>query len=125
MATESIILLSATSTETWDGTSGISYVFTDKFKGAGYHRKNGGLHTAIFELDNFKGSIKLQGSLELYPGDNDWTDISFDNSAENLESLDSTPLVTNEIRNFTGNFVWIRLAYRLIEGTITQVRYNY
>ena len=63
MSTESTILLSATSTETWDGTSGISYVFTDKFKGAGYHRKNGGLHTVMFEFNNFKGSVKLQGSL--------------------------------------------------------------
>jgi hypothetical protein len=125
MSTESTILLSSTSTTTWDGASGIAYTFSEKSKGAGYHRKNGGLHTVMFELDQFKGSIKLQGSLELYPGDNDWTDIIFDNSAENLESIDSTPLVTNEIRNFTGNFVWIRLGYRLIEGTITQVRYNY
>jgi hypothetical protein len=52
-------------------------------------------------------------------------DVIYDNSAENLESLDSTPLATNEMRNFTGNFVWIRLGHRLIEGTITQVRYNY
>jgi hypothetical protein len=79
----------------------------------------------MFEFNNFKGSVKLQGSLELYPGDNDWVDVVYDNSAENLESLDSTPLAINEIRNFTGNFVWIRLGYRLIEGTITQVRYNY
>jgi hypothetical protein len=79
----------------------------------------------MFEFNNFKGSVKLQGSLELYPGDSDWVDVLYDDSAENLESLDSTPLATNEIRNFTGNFVWIRLGYRLIEGTITQVRYNY
>ena len=124
MSNENTILLSSTSVETWDGTSGIEYQYSDKQKAAGYHKKSSALHTAIFEFDNFLGDIKIQATLETHPSSNDWFDVEYYTGSE-IQALDSTPLLTNETRNFTGNFVWVRAAYRLMQGTITQVRYTY
>lgn len=121
MSNESHILLSNFSND----SSPLAFVYSDKQKGAGYHKFNDGLHTAVFQFDNFKGSVKLQGTLELYPGDRDWFDIIYDNGESQLEALDSTPLVSSATRNFTGKFVWVRAACQLEQGTITEIRYNY
>lgn len=121
MTSEVIKLVENYSTESIDS----SYSYGVKKPGAGYHRASNNLHTVVFLLDQFKGSIKLQGTLALIPGDNDWFDIIYDNNATQLESLDSTPLVPIATRNFSGNFVWIRAGYNLTEGTITSIHYNF
>lgn len=121
MTTEVITLVENYSTESADS----SYTYGVKKPGAGYHKISNNLHTVVFLLDEFKGSIKLQGTLALKPGDNDWFDIVYDNDEVQLESLDSTPLVLTATRNFSGNFVWIRAGYNLIEGTITAIHYNF
>lgn len=118
MSIENVILLSSISSESE------SWVYSDRQKGAGYHRRYDAVHTAVFTFDNFKGSVKLQATLSLYPGVDDWFDVEYDSGLA-LESVDSTPLLTTELRNFTGNFIWIRAAYQLTEGTITQIRYSY
>jgi hypothetical protein len=38
---------------------------------------------------------------------------------------DSTLWATPQSVNFVGNFVWIRAAYNLQNGTITQIQYNF
>lgn len=121
MTTESITLLSSISAESPDLEI---YFYSEKQKGAGYNRRADGLHTVNFQLDQFKGSIKIQGTLQMYPGENDWIDIEFD-SGGSLESLDSTILSSDESRNFTGNWLWIRAAYVLEQGTIISIRYNF
>lgn len=124
MSTESIILVD---NYTFDNNNAVPTAFTysDKQKGAGYNQRYGALHTAMIVLDEFKGSIKLQGTLELYPGEADWVDIVYDDAGTQLTALDSTPLVGAATRNFTGNFVWIRAAHMLEQGTIISIRYNY
>lgn len=117
MAVKNTILLSQTSTESAE------YRYSAKQKGAGYHRLNNALHTVVFQFNNFKGSVKIQATLALYPSEEDWFDVAYDNG-DSLEAVDSTPLLTTEIRNFTGNFVWIRAAYLIEEGTITEIRYS-
>jgi hypothetical protein len=117
MYTESTILISNITTES---LSPSVFSYSDKQKGAGYHRYNDGVHTAVYQLIEFVGTIKIQATLELYPGDNDWVDIdgtehSFDSSISN----GAYPYT------FAGKFVWIRAAYNLQNGTITQIRYNY
>jgi hypothetical protein len=121
MSVESFLLLAQTSTESADLQV---YSYGDKSRGAGYFRKAGGLHTLLFVLDNFKGSIKIQGTLEMYPGDNDWIDLDYTNGSA-LDSLDSTVLTTNETRNILGNWLWIRAAYIIEQGTISEIRYNF
>ena len=121
MAEKNYILVENESIESSDLST---FVFSEKQQGSGYNKKTGGLHTAQFELDQFKGSIKLQGTLDLYPGDLSWSDISY-TSGSDLTALDSTALTTNETRNFLGNWVWIRAGYVLEQGTIVKIRYTF
>ena len=112
MSTESYILVSNSSAS---GTG-------EKCKGAGYNRYNDGLHTVVYAVDAFNGSITIQGTLELYPAESDWVDVtSYDFGGDSTES-DST---TVHSENFSGNFVWIRAKYTVTDGTIVFVRYNY
>ena len=118
MSTESTILLSNITAESAPGDSSLAY--SNKKKGAGYHKRYSSLHTATFDVDSFVGTIKLQATLELYPGDNDWFDI-----AGTTIGGDSSVWSTVQPVNFTGNFVWIRAAYNLQDGTINEIRYNH
>jgi hypothetical protein len=117
MSIETIVLLENISTES--ATAGFSY--GEKRKGAGYNKNNNGLHTAVFEFDNFVGTVKIQGTLELYPNDTDWVDIT--DTTITIE--DSSALTLNETRTFTGKFVYIRAAYNVQNGVISKIRYNY
>lgn len=117
MNIETILLLDNTSTEAV--SDGFSY--GEKRKGAGYHKNNNGIHTALFQFDNFIGTAKIQGTLELYPNDVDFVDIE----GTEISVGDSSALTLNESRTFVGKFVYIRAAYYVQNGTITGIRYNY
>jgi hypothetical protein len=114
MSKESYILLSNVSAETTG--------YGDKKKGAGYNRRSDGLHTVVYEVDAFDGTITIQGTLELYPAEADWADITSYNFGGD-STVANTP--TSYSENFTGNFVWIRAKYTITDGTIVAVRYNY
>jgi len=122
MPAQSIILVSQTTTESPNLSQ---YTFSEKQKGDGYYNLGEGKHTVVFLFDNFKGSVKIQATLAVTPTDADWFDVVYDSNPSDLTALDSTPLVTAEYRNFTGNFTWIRAAYILEEGTIREIRYNH
>jgi hypothetical protein len=121
MSTESIVLLSNATDDSRPST----WQYSAKNKGAGYHKTGDGVHTAVFEFNNFKGIVKIQATLELYPADDDWFDVEYDSSDVNLTALDSTPITNNATCTFTGKFVYIRAAYQLEQGTIQEIRYNY
>ncbi len=118
MSTESRILISNKTAEVSDST----YSYGEKSKAAGYNRSSDGLHTAVYIVDSFAGSIKIQGTLELYPGDNDWVDIAgTEIGGDSTISGEQTTYTAN----FSGNYLWIRAAYNLQNGTIVAFRYNY
>jgi hypothetical protein len=97
------------------------FQFSDKHKGAGYHSIQGSNHTAVFELDNFIGSIRIQGTLMEKPGEYDWVDID----GTLITNVDSSSMTTATSRNFQGNFMWIRAKYQLTNGKISNLSYNY
>ena len=118
MSTENRILLSNITSEATDS----EFSYSEKHPGAGYHKNFDVLHTAVYSVDAFVGVIKLQATLALNPRDSEWFDI--EGTAIGLD--DDSSAWTNTISiNFTGNFVWIRAAYNLQNGTITLVRYNH
>ena len=118
MSIESQILLSNITGESVDS----SLQYGSKSKGAGFNQTNNGLHTAVYVVNAFSGSIKIQGTLEMYPAESDWFDIlGTEIGGDSTISTSETTYTTN----FTGNFVWIRAAYNLQNGTIVSVRYNY
>jgi hypothetical protein len=119
MSTESITLLSNVSQEAAPGDS--SFIYSGKQKGAGYHKYNDGVHTVVYDFNQFVGTVKIQATLELYPGDSDWFDV-----AGTEVGGDSTVINSSATSyTFTGKFVWIRAAYNLQNGTITEIRYNH
>jgi hypothetical protein len=91
-------------------------LYTDKTRGAGYYLNNDGVHTFTIETINFVGSVTIQATLELYPGKDDWFDVTIQGfvNADTLRSF-----------NITGKFVFIRAAYRITVGEIALVCYNY
>jgi len=119
MSTESITLLSNISQEAVSGDS--SFVYSGKQKGAGYHKYNDGVHTVVYNFNQFVGTVKIQATLALYPGDNDWFDVV------GTEVGGDSTVINNAATSYTfiGKFVWIRAAYNLQNGTITEIRYNY
>jgi hypothetical protein len=117
MAIENIVLISNT------GAESAEFQYSEKQKGAGYYRRDFPLHTAVFQVNDFKGNVKIQATLVLYPSERDWFDVNYDNG-DSIESTDSTALSTTITRNFTGNFIWIRAAYRIEQGTVTEIRYS-
>lgn len=117
MSIEVQTLLENISTESIDS----SLVYSDKKPAAGYHKKVQNLHTVSYVVEQFIGSLKLQGTLKLDPSDTDWfdidnTSISGDSTLFNNGTLD---------RNFTGNFVWIRAAYNVQNGSIIKILFGF
>lgn len=106
-----------------------AYLFTDKKPGAGYHQNLSCLHTAIYKVSDFAGSLKLQATLATDPSDSDWFDISntdFGGSDDTEVTGDSAQFSSATInRNFSGNFVWVRAAYNIQNGTIQQLAFSF
>lgn len=121
MNRETIVILSNQSDDSQPST----WQYSQKVIGAGYYKNSLGLHTVVFEFDNFVGAVKIQATLASIPSDNDWFDVIYDSSDTVLTALDSTPLVNNAACTFTGKFVYIRAAFQLQQGTLKEIRYNY
>jgi hypothetical protein len=122
MSIESHLLLENINAEAVD----LSFSYGTKQPGAGYYRLSNPLHTAVYTVNAFSGTVKIQGTLAMYPRDIDWFDIDGttigdDSTVMSGETVDAVSFS----RNFTGNFMWIRAAYNLQDGTIVSIRYNY
>lgn len=117
MSYESFILAANITAEADDS----SYIYTDKQQGSGYHRKFDAVHTVVYTLNQFAGSVKLQGTLELYPVEVDWFDIDGTEIGGDSTAVDSAA----KSITFVGNFVWIRAAYNVQNGSVVEIRYNH
>ncbi len=106
-ATTSVTLLPTTafgsSSGNYDGSA--AAFNSDKVKGDGYYGFSDGVHTVQTRVTSLVGTIKIQGTLVKDPADTDFVDIVTVN-----ESDGSTAVTNSFLNNFTGNFVWIRIA---------------
>lgn len=94
--------------------------YSKPYKGDGYYGYTDGLHTASYKLTGFVGIIGFQASLATNPTDSDWFDI-----AESQVGNGSTPQTASTFANFSGNFVWVRVAVTsFTAGFINKVLYN-
>ena len=124
MAIETITLVENITTEATDS----SFVYSTKSPGPGYHKNGDGVGTVFYSTNDFIRTLKLQGTLAQYPGEDDWVDI--ENTALGLGEdstvfqEDKNPSFTTNI-TFTGKFVWVRAAYNLQNGTLNTIRDNY
>jgi len=113
MSKRNYILLENASAES------LAYQYSEKGKASGYHSLDNSTHTAVYSVNEFNGTIILQGSLAEHPGSNDWVDIS-ETAYDSTDSTTSPSAVS-----FRGNFVWIRAKYLVNDGTITKIQYNF
>ena len=106
-ATSSVTLLPTTTFGTSAGNyDGVSAAFnSDKVKGDGYYGFSDGVHTVQTRVTALVGTVKIQGTLVKDPASTDWVDI-----ASVVTSDGSTAITNSYFNNFTGNFVWIRIA---------------
>ena len=106
-ATTSVTLLPTTAFGSASGNyDGSAAAFnSDKVKGDGYYGFSDGVHTVQTRVTSLVGTIKIQGTLVKDPADTDFVDIVTVN-----ESDGSTAITNSFLNNFTGNFVWIRIA---------------
>ena len=117
--------------------SGSTTLTSEKVKGDAYFGQSDGLHTVVVNLNSFTGIVKIQGSLETTPGDNDWFDIEL--GSDDL-SVDTSGLITKQVSesliynivetsmksyNAVGNFVWLRANISNWQsGTISSIEMN-
>jgi hypothetical protein len=114
---------------------------SERIKGDGYFGGSDGVHTVLWNVSRFVGSIEIQGTLASAPGDSDWVTISLtEPGTGNRYTVDTTGLITaNGIKttqyttettasksyNFTGNFVWIRgRISEFTEGVVNNISIN-
>jgi len=110
------------SAQTHPGDSTTETVTGEKFKGDGYYGRSDGFHTVQYTLEGFVGTIDIQATLAVDPGDADWFTIY----------TQAYPVVNDEgttgsfMTNFTGNYVWVR-AYvnNWTDGTVNSIQLNH
>ena len=118
-ATTSVTLLPTTAHGTsagnYDGSSATSD--SDKVKGDGYYGFSDGVHTVQTRITSLVATVKIQGTLVKDPASTDFVDI-----ATIVTSDGSTAITNSYLNNFTGNFVWIRIAVSdFTAGTVNNV----
>jgi len=110
---------------------------SDKAQGDAYFGASDGLHTIAIQLNDFIGTIKIQGSLATDPQETDWFDISLSSGATGVDTtgkiadalVTSLPYALAETSmksyNATGNFVWLRVdVSNWTGGTISRIEMN-
>ena len=110
---------------------------SEKAKGDAYFGQSDGLHTIMIDLNDFIGTIKIQGSLADTPTDNDWFDADLSNDEFTVDTTGKvTDVVVDELAytlaetskksyNTIGNFVWLRADIsNWTAGTITRIELN-
>jgi len=94
--------------------------YSTQYKADGYYGYTDGLQTVSYKLTGFVGVIGMQASLATTPTATDWFDIT-----ESQIGNGVTPTSISTYANFSGNFVWVRVAItNFTAGTINRVLYN-
>jgi hypothetical protein len=90
-----------------------------KFKGDGYYGRSDGIHTVQYIYAGFAGTLAMQGTLAVDPQEEDWFTIQ---ETVFEADPDSTSTSKSSIKNFVGNFIWVRVAVsNWTTGTINAV----
>lgn len=97
----------------------------DKKPGAGYHQKYDNLHTFVLSFNNWSGELRIQGTLDLFPGENSWVDLVDSTEQFLIYGNDSSDYDGTVTANVRGNFVWIRAVGTLTTGSIEQIQFSH
>lgn len=112
MSTEFVTLL--------DTTIATGSFSSEKRAGAGYHSQVNNVHTIVLELNNLNGTVEIQGTLEIFPGEKDWVTLKNTANSDIVYSGTNNGTFTAITR---GNFIWIRAVGTINSGSITKIRF--
>jgi len=106
------------------GFSDILTAVSDPVRGDGYYGRADGFHTVQYNLTGFVGNLYLQATLALDPVESDWFTVY--SSSYDLQSTPGVSENKNNLTNFTGNYVYIRVKVdNWSAGTIESVYLNH
>lgn len=121
MSVTSEIILSA---QTHTGDSTVRVVTGTPYKGDGYYNRSDGFHTVQYSVVGFVGTVKIQASLSTDPAAADWFAVL--DSVHTSTSIVATESNGSFIKNFTGNYVWVRAVItEWTAGTVSSVLLNH
>lgn len=96
----------------------------NKLKGDGYYGRADGLHTVQYNVVGFIGKIVVQATLAVNPAEADWFTLSATEHESTSTGADES--TGSFIKNFTGNYVWIRCyVYNWTDGTVNSIVLNH
>lgn len=98
--------------------------YSSPVKGNGYYNSGNGLHTSMYVTTlDFVGTVTMQATLATSPTESDWFPV------RNTTSTYSDLMIRNDVsvdsHNFEGNFVWVRGAVAIDQGSVLMIQYNH
>lgn len=111
---------------------------SEKLAAAGFYGLGSRLYAVNYVIEgSFRGSCVVQVSNVPNPSDTDWTTLTetlvqytgFETTGAagisgGFSSTVSKPTVTT-LREFTGNYAWVRAAITIRQGTLQAIKLNY
>ena len=92
---------------------------SDPVEAAGYYQGFGNIQTVTIRLTDFRGIVKLVGTLGDDPTQSAWFDIEEFDYTSSSTTLTIAP-------SYTGNFVWLRAdIIDFVSGTINFITISY
>lgn len=92
----------------------------EKFRGDGFYNRADGFHTVQYVYTDFSGVIKIQATLSVDPLESDWFGLPETELSLVADSAITEP--QSQAKNFTGNYVWIRVAVdNWTQGSINKI----
>jgi Flp pilus assembly protein TadG len=120
MAATSTTILS---NQTHPGDSSTVSVTGEKYQGDAYYSRSDGFHTVQYIVTNFIGEITVQATLATAPTTDDWFTLT---STRHLSTAtDTTESDGSFLKNFVGNYVWVRVIATFTNGTINGILFNH
>ncbi len=121
MSTSSEIILS---NSVHPGDSVTQTITGTKYRGDGFYNRSDGLHTVQYTVDGFIGSIIMQATLSVNPTSTVWFSLS--ETVHTSTATNSTNSDGSFIKNFTGNYVWVRATVgNWTDGAIKSILLNH
>jgi hypothetical protein len=105
------------------GDSNTISVIGDDYKGDGYYSRADGFHTVQYNITGFIGNIVIQATLATSPSDLDWFTIGGTEHTSTATETDNSD--GSFLKNFTGNFVWVRAKATYTDGSISSILLNH
>ena len=111
--------------------------YSNRLEGTGYYHLGTSTHAVSYTVEgSFKGTCTVEVSYSPNPVERDWTTatstIGEYNGTETTGSAGVTgngsaisrPTKT-DLREFTGNYAWVRVRLEISRGTLQAIKYNF